>query len=825
MKTKSCKPSGRRLAALLAITLIALAPTATKAQTQPLYHPGDIAVINGMIDNNGLKWTKAPADGSALPDDWKKYDIYTYGGIKVKKAPAKLDYWHIYHVKWSDNATNKRIIELHLSGKKLSGVLDVSGLTHLMQLSCSFNRLTSLDISGLTDLTQLSCSFNRLTSLDVSGLTDLANLVCNDNSLASLDLSVHTKLVKLTCHKNSLKSLDVSGLTNLTYLACSHNILRSLDVSGLTNLEKLHCAANGLDSLDVSGLTNLSDLDCRWNYHMTSLNVSGLKKLERLDCFETCLTSLDLSGSPALSQFFGIAQGGGDWKTLVLVMYYNEASSKYEANIELNNPTGLAKGLTYSDGKLIADNDTVAKTDFSVETGLAGKKLSGHIRLEYKTLEQDRTCWAGVPSELANLIALPDYETLFLSLKDAGTTGATISNDTLYTKAEGTVIVTVTLTNNIPVKSSYTTDVTLKVENVYHPGDIAVINDLIDKNVLKWEKILEKGRSMPWWDVTWSETETNRRIVQLSIAYGLSYNGTLDVSKLTYLEVLYCSNNSFTSLNVSGLNNLTKLTCNNNQLTSLDVSGLNNLTKLTCNNNNHLTSLNVSGLNNLVELNCRDNQLTSLNVSGLSNLSKLNCGKNKLTSLYTSGLNNLDKLDCDYNQFTSLDVSGLKSLRYLHCNNNQLTSLNVSGLNNLAELDCSYNQFTSLDVSGLNNLTKLHCGNNQLTSLDVSGLKTLRYLSCQNNQLTSLDLTTLSQLKHCYGGHQTQHITLHRNRTTKQYEASIALNNPTDLAKGLSYSDGKLISKKKSIKSTSFVAQTGQDGKRLSGTLILTYAD
>ena len=37
------------------------------------FNPGDIAVVNAMIDNNGLKWTKAiPADGSFIPNDWRE---------------------------------------------------------------------------------------------------------------------------------------------------------------------------------------------------------------------------------------------------------------------------------------------------------------------------------------------------------------------------------------------------------------------------------------------------------------------------------------------------------------------------------------------------------------------------------------------------------------------------------------------------------------------------------------------------------------------------------------------------------------------------------
>jgi len=34
------------------------------------YNPGDIAVINNIIANNGLNWTPAPTDGSSVPADW-----------------------------------------------------------------------------------------------------------------------------------------------------------------------------------------------------------------------------------------------------------------------------------------------------------------------------------------------------------------------------------------------------------------------------------------------------------------------------------------------------------------------------------------------------------------------------------------------------------------------------------------------------------------------------------------------------------------------------------------------------------------------------------
>ena len=184
---------------------------------------------------------------------------------------------------------------------------------------------------------------------------------------------------------------------------------------------------------------------------------------------------------------------------------------------------------------------------------------------------------------------------------------------------------------------------------------------------------------------------------------------------------------------------------------------------------------------------------------------------------------NLEILYCDYNVLTSLDVSGLTNLEYLHFSNNFLTSIDVSGLTNLQTLICRFNQLTSLDVSGLNNLKYLDCGYNQLTSLDVSDLTNLEYLYCINNFLTSLDLTELNNLNSdsFYGNSQTQTLTL--TGANDNYNLNIDLNNPTNLASGLSYVNSILTSTSNTITSSSFRVETGKAGFTLSGTLNLNY--
>ncbi|MDR2499323.1 MAG: leucine-rich repeat domain-containing protein, partial [Tannerellaceae bacterium] len=203
----------------LSIGLVALLLFSFSACTAPLYHKGDIAVINAIIENNGLKCEKAPADGSSVPEDWD-FEIC---------------------VTWSDDETNKRIIELDLFTEKLIGRLDLSRLAKLEILDCSYNDLTSLNVSGLANLKKLDCSDNELTSLKVSGLSALEVFDCSCNELASLKLSGLANLKNLNCWSNQLTSLDLSGLTNLTELDCDYNNLSSLDISKLPNLKNLKC--------------------------------------------------------------------------------------------------------------------------------------------------------------------------------------------------------------------------------------------------------------------------------------------------------------------------------------------------------------------------------------------------------------------------------------------------------------------------------------------------------------------------------------------------------------------------------------------------------
>ena len=90
--------------------------------------------------------------------------------------------------------------------------------------------------------------------------------------------------------------------------------------------------------------------------------------------------------------------------------------------------------------------------------------------------------------------------------------------------------------------------------------------------------------------------------------------GTLDISGMTKLATLDCSNNKLSVLKTGSHPALTGVYCMVNQLTSLDVSGIPQLTELNC-YSNRLTTLDLSGKAKLVQLLCYDNQLTTLNLT------------------------------------------------------------------------------------------------------------------------------------------------------------------------------------------------------------------
>lgn len=235
---------------------------------------------------------------------------------------------------------------------------------------------------------------------------------------------------------------------------------------------------------------------------------------------------------------------------------------------------------------------------------------------------------------------------------------------------------------------------------------------------------------------------------------------SLDVSCLTALESLNCSECSIGELDLKKNKALRELSCSggdrSNILTQLDLSENRALVKLDC-SSQRITSLDLSQNTELQEVNCAGSSkyLRSLKVTGCFKLRKLLCNNQLLTSIDLSGCPELTELSIYSNNLLALDLSQNRKLSVLRCYSNKIRSLNLSANPLLKTVDIGYNPLTSLDL-GTNFETFSVTVNKYTTvsSLRISapGLKTLslqeNYSSSSSSYLLqSVDLAGCSDLE------------------------------------------------------------------------------
>jgi len=200
---------------------------------------------------------------------------------------------------WFGIIYSPEYLGIDLYDNNLTGTIDLSGCTALIEFGCTYNSLTSLNVSGCTALTTLYCGGNQLTTLNVKGCTALEAFACWRNKLTSLDASGCSALTYLDCSFNQLTNLDVSDCSALVFSNLIDNQLISLDLGDCSKLTTLYCGGNQLTTLNVNGCTALEAFDC-WRNKLTSLDVSGCTALRYVVCDENQLTNT------ALNTLFGM---------------------------------------------------------------------------------------------------------------------------------------------------------------------------------------------------------------------------------------------------------------------------------------------------------------------------------------------------------------------------------------------------------------------------------------------------------------------------------------------------------------------------------------
>jgi len=369
-----------------------------------IYNPGDIAVINAIIKNNGLDSPECP---------------YTDGDVGIEGNWMNA-YWPGAY--WSEDTADKRLIQLCIGSAGLTGTLDASGLDALGYLDCGGNNLTGIKLSGLANLGTLDCWDNDLTELDLTGLTNLGELYCTSNNLTALNLTGLTNLGWLECENNNLTELDVSGLMALYVLDCSKNPLTELRVIGLPKLSSLTCYGNNLTKLELSDLPDLYWLICDDN-NLTALDLSGLISLRHVQVADNYFANTDaVTGMDSIPAFVQLGEwdnpGYVDYKGGQMWAVFTFSPQKPLPFVPVTNITGIP-----------------AKT-----TERASLTLTGAV----------------APTNATN-------RTIVWSVKDAGTTGATISGNVFTTTGVGTAVITATIENGLAEGSDFVKDFTIVV--------------------------------------------------------------------------------------------------------------------------------------------------------------------------------------------------------------------------------------------------------------------------------------------------------------------------------------------------------------------------
>ena len=193
-------------------------------------------------------------DGNLGPDI--DADLNNDGEIQVSEAQAVIN-------------------GLYVQGRNIASLEGIESFSNLKSLRCESNVLTELDLSQNPNLEDLHCgNGNLFSSLDISEITNLRFVDCSYNNLTSLTISNNLNLEVIYCDSNDLTNIDLSGAPNLIYLACQINQLTSLNLSVVPLLDGLTCQLNQLTSLDVSNNPVLYRMSCRDN-DLVNLNVSN----------------------------------------------------------------------------------------------------------------------------------------------------------------------------------------------------------------------------------------------------------------------------------------------------------------------------------------------------------------------------------------------------------------------------------------------------------------------------------------------------------------------------------------------------------------------
>ncbi|MDR1800526.1 MAG: hypothetical protein LBQ95_01580 [Lachnospiraceae bacterium] len=812
---------------ILAGTLLPGLQIPAHADPAGTYNAGDIAWVNSYIRILNLDWPKAdPADGSYVPPEW--------GATTGTKESI---------IAWSSDATDKRIIDVQFRDNEATESMllnQLKGLQHFY----SNGQLTSINVSENTELTSLEVENNLLTNIDLSNNTKLTNLNLAGNKLSTLDLTNNALLSYLNCSNNQLTEILVPNSNVLQEINCDNNMLTGMDLSTQIYCLNKFCgdgqkpsltlyynSATGKYELSIP-LENPTNLAAGLKYENGMLIADDTTVTSTPFTVETKMPGPTVTGTMSL-EFAQPVYNSGD------IAFIN-------ALIDNN---GLSWDKAPSDGTSIPSSWdwTFFSDNVSPMTGVIWSNDGGNKRIVKLALCRSKISGEvdfGALGELTSLYASENSITSIdvsklskLEVIDCGSNqldAIDVSQNTLLqtlhcdvNQLTGLDVTKNTALLELHCNSNQLTNIDLTnnaaITDFYGFGQFPTLTLTQNHTTGKYE--LEIPMNNPT-DLAAGLTYSDGKLIADDDTVAQS-NFTIDpglASKRKLFGILTLNyvipEPTYSPHDVAVINYL--IDHNNFGLIKADPpDGYSIPWEL-----GHTFAWSTDANNKRLIRITDGSQLTGdVDLSTLDKLINVNITA-KLTSITLPATDTLTVLEVSKNQLTALDVTKNPKLTEIGAYNNQLTELDLSNNNELIALRLDNNQITALDLGEKTKLQFLKVDNNKITEIDLSNSSPNLYMvNVSGNKLTAIDLSNKPMLVGASLGldNQTPSLTLYKNRVTGKYELSIALNNPTDLASGLTYENGKLIADDNTLTQSPFAVETGLEGNLLSGTLSLNY--
>lgn len=222
---------------------------------------------------------------------------------------------------------------------------------------------------------------------------------------------------------------------------------------------------------------------------------------------------------------------------------------------------------------------------------------------------------------------------------------------------------------------------------------------------------------------------------------------SIDVSKNTALEELYCWDTSISSLDVTTLSSLVYLDCPQTNLSTLDVSKNSKLEVLYC-GATKIATLDLKNNVNLKEVSVYGTNIENLDVSNNVNLELINCTSTKIKNIDLSKNIELQYFTSIESSLESLDLTNNVHLKSLSLSNCPIKEIDVSNKPELELFEIALTEYiTSAKVTNNPNLKQVSFwGDTKLVNLEISNCPAIEKLVCYLTGITQLDVSNFPKL-------------------------------------------------------------------------------